>query len=80
MVAVTVDSSDESVSVGNVRMLVAQLSSVDNTDTWDTGFKEVLGWSFTATTDAAVGATESAGVFTFANTGTLVVNAVVFGK
>lgn len=67
MAAVTAASRQEWVS-GNKRYVIATLSSVDNTDTWDTGLRLVEHFEFTPTTSTAGsqwGATRSAGTVTF---------------
>lgn len=78
MAAVTEANRQDPV-MGAVRLVTADLTSVDNNDTWDCGLDTPIAWSFTAQTNATVGVTQSAGVFTFANTGSIAVRANVWG-
>lgn len=80
MAAVTEASRIEGIVFGNKRIIIAELTSVDNTDTWATGLSEIHYCSGTAQTNAAVGMTKSAGTITFANTGSLAVNMIVIGN
>ena len=78
MAAVTETSRKETV-MGNKRVLSVVLGSVDNGDTWDSNLDNIDSAQFNAETNAAVGYTESGGVFTFACTGTLIVHGTVIG-
>lgn len=81
-VAVTAGSRRDIVA-GNIRMVKADLTSVDNTDTWLPGFRIIEHFEFTPTLAAATtqwGATYSGGTVTFAvESGTLAGSAVVWG-
>lgn len=82
MAAVTVANRQETV-FGNKRVVIADLSSIDNNDTWDTGLLKCEGVYFTPTAAAAttqMGATRSAGIVTFkCESGSLAANAVAIG-
>ena len=52
---------------GNKRVVIADLTSVDNGDTWDSLLTTIEFAVFTPTTSAANGMTISGGVITFAN-------------
>lgn len=82
MAAVTVANRNETI-IGNKRMVTADLSSIDNADTWVTGLKVIEGLTLTTTTAAAttqLGATKSGGTVTFAvESGSLAANAIAIG-
>lgn len=82
MAAVTEANRQETVW-GNKRVVIADLSSIDNNDTWDTGLETVEAVLFTPTAAGAttqMGATRSAGTVTFkCESGSLAANAVAIG-
>jgi hypothetical protein len=82
MAAVTQDSRFDTVE-GNHVVAYVKLSSVDNTDTYDTGLSELVSAQFNAETNAAVGYTVSTVSgqqrITFANAGTLIVRGRIVG-
>jgi hypothetical protein len=84
MAAVTAAGRQEWVS-GNKRYVMASLSGVDNTDTWDTGLRLVEHVDFAPTTSTAgsqIGFTRSGGTVTFNVEGgddTLVGSAIAIG-
>lgn len=81
-VAETAGSRSDTV-MGNKRVAMAALTSVDNTDTWDSGLALVEQVIFTPTTAGAGtqwGATTSGGTVTFAiESGTLAGKVMAFG-
>lgn len=83
MAAVTEDSRVETVE-GDHRVAYVKLSSVDNTDTYDTNFETLISAQFNAETGAAVGYTVSTVSgqqrLTFANAGTLIIRGRIVGN
>lgn len=82
MAAVTVANRQDLV-FGNKRVIIADLSSIDDADTWDTGLQLVEALTLTPTAAAAttqMGATKSGGTITFkCESGSLAANAVAIG-
>lgn len=65
---------------GGRRVLFADISSVDDNDTWQTGLQKIDGMHFTPQTAVATGATISGGTITFKiAAGSLAGQAVVIG-
>jgi len=71
----TIDSS-----AGNLRMRTADLTSVDDTDTWDSTLNTIVFWTFVPATAVAVGGTVSGGTITIkVASGTLVGKITAWG-
>jgi hypothetical protein len=79
MAAVTAANREDTVW-GNKRVVIADLSSVDDADTWATGLQKIDAFHFTPQTAVATGATFSGGTVTFAvAAGTLAGKALAIG-
>lgn len=78
MAAVTVDSREKRlVSVGHLKMVVAQVDIAASLDTFDTGLKDIVFWDARDDGTSAVGGTDSGGTITFVTGGALT-NVTVF--
>lgn len=65
---------------GDLRVVLAQVTTSTTTDTYNTGLKQIVGLSLDCTTNATAAGTFSGGTITFANSGSpLTINVVAFG-
>lgn len=67
-------------NLGNLRLVSAQLTSIDNADTWTVPhIRQIVAWGIRCTTDDDTEGTISANVITFANGAQLEGRAWVLG-
>lgn len=80
MAAVTAANVEKD-SMGSLILVTADLSSIDNGDTWKVPhLTSIRGWSFGCTTDDDTGATISGSTMTFVNAAQLAGKMSVWGK